>query len=92
MFNNYSTDNNYRAPSALAVAARANKMEKQWRLEYDLECARLLAAQEWVDARETGGAGNIHQPWYSTAQQWLKEKVLYRGLAAERPIAAGKSR
>ncbi len=92
MFNDYSTDNNYRAPSALAVAARAHKMEKQWRLEYDLERARLLAAQERVGASGTGGAGTIHQSWNSAAQQWLKEKVLYRGLAAERPIAAGKSR
>ncbi len=96
MFNDYSTDNNYRAPSALAVAARAYEMEKQWRLEYDLERARLLTAQERAGARGTGGAGAIHQPWYSAAQQWLqqwlKEKVLYRGLAAGRPIAAGKSR
>ncbi len=54
--------------------------------------------QRWTvqERGGTGGAGAIHQPWYSAArqwlQQWLKGKVLYRGLAAERPIAAGKSR
>ncbi len=46
MFDHFSTNNHYRAPSALAVAARARQMEKQWRLERDLEHTRLLAAQE----------------------------------------------
>ncbi len=58
--------------------------ERQHELMAQIE--RRLAAQERAGARA------IHQPWYSAAHQWLKEKVLYRGLDARRPIAAGKSR
>ncbi len=64
--------------------------ERQHELMAQIE--RRLAAQERVGARGTGGAGNIRQAWYSAPQHWLKEKVLYRGLAAGRSIAAGKSR
>ncbi len=64
--------------------------ERQHELMAQIE--RRLAAQERAGVRRTGGAGAIHQPWYSAAQQWLKEKVLYRELDAGRPIVAGKSR
>ncbi len=64
--------------------------ERQNKLMAQIE--RGLAVQERIGTRGNGGAGAIHQPWYSAAQQWLKEKVLYHELDAGRPIAAGKSR
>ncbi len=79
MFNDYSTDNNYRAPSALAVAARAHKMEKQWRLEYDLERARLLAAQERWHRSET------RRLRFAQAVQWLQARIFSRPPAEQRP-------
>lgn len=72
MDNHFSTNNNYRAPSALAVATRAREMEKQWRLEYDLESARLLAAQERWHRAET------RRLRFAQVVQWLKARFFSR--------------
>ncbi len=82
MFDHFSTNNNYRAPSALEVAARAREMEKQWRLEYDLESARLLATQEGRQRAET------RRLWLAQAVQWLQARIFFRQPAEQRPTLA----
>ncbi len=79
MFNHFSTGNSYRAPSAIEVAARAREMEKQWWLEYDLESARLLAAQESWQRAET------RRLRFALAVQWLKERIFSRPAAVQQP-------
>ncbi len=79
MFDHFSTNNNYRAPSALEVAARAREMEKQWRLERDLESARRLAAQ--ARNRRAG----TRRLWLAQAVQWLKEHIFSRQPAEQQP-------
>ncbi len=79
MFDHFSTNNHYCAPSALAVAARAREMEKQWRLAYDLESARRLVAQErWQRA----GTRRLR---FAQAVQWLKARIFSRPPAEQRP-------
>ncbi len=79
MFDHFSTDNSYRAPSALAVAARAREMEKQWRLAYDLESARRLAAQERNRRAEARPLR------FAQAVQWLKARIFSRLPVEQRP-------
>ncbi len=79
MFDHFSTDNSYRAPSALAVATRAREMEKQWRLEYDLESARRLADQERNRRAEA------RRLRFAQAVQRLKERIFSRPAAEQQP-------
>lgn len=54
----------------------------------------MAEIEQRLAAQERGGAGNVRQPGYSASlqglQQWLKEKMLFRGSADGRPIVAGK--
>ncbi len=54
-------------------------MEKQWRLERDLEHARLLAAQERWQRAET------RRLRFAQAVQWLQARVFSRPPAEQRP-------
>ena len=57
--------------------------EKEARLMLQIE--RKLAAQERGEATETS------QPWYSAAEQWLKEKVFSRRPAKSAPSPEGST-
>jgi hypothetical protein len=82
MLQNHFSDNQYRAPSAMQVAMRANEMEKKWRLERGLEHADT----------ESDRYGESRVPWLFKAVQWLKritfsdEKIISRAAAEQRPM------
>ncbi len=79
MFDHLSANNHYRAPSALAVVAQAREMEKQWRLERDLEHARRLADQARWQRAET------RRLRFAQAVQRLAARIFPRPPAEQQP-------
>jgi hypothetical protein len=62
----------------------------QYIIYKEQENERMLQIERKLAAQERGGYAATSQPWYSKAEQWLKENVFSRR-SANRPCSAEES-